>query len=437
MTAWPTQRSKKQEIRFIQHWRARRGDSSVDETLFSWRQLLRAHDALTTQTWVRPPWNRRHLSFVPEKIVSYGKTVCVWNADNYVCFGSNVASLPLLEAADSAYEAVLHPNPTMIPYDISNAKMYFNGSGLCSITLNATEMCLWATTISQPYTCANYTSDGDCLSDTVSTCANGGDRLNNCVGESCVPACGPNGTCVIGANSETHCECDVGWRTQSSSAPCSKPTCESMGGCGNGACFAFDECNCWPNWRTDINGSCTIPQCYGTYGDQECGDHGSCVAPDRCECDTPHTGSRCDDPQTVFKIPATSPSRYDWEDMLDPMQLFPKYNAWGDESYAQDLGFSASQIARGSKHSCAIDAKDATTIKCWGSNDYGQLGFHGQSQSYVKLNDKVRIPSRCKVEKSPCWWVPYLRRSPNHGFKTRRALLGVGRAPSNLGRSRP
>jgi hypothetical protein len=61
---------------------------------------------------------------------------------------------------------------------------------------------------------------------------------------------------------------------------------------GRGTCVAPDKCECQQDWQGE---QCNITQCFGIFGNdsQVCNGHGDCVNIDKCDCEIGWGGDEC------------------------------------------------------------------------------------------------------------------------------------------------
>lgn len=78
---------------------------------------------------------------------------------------------------------------------------------------------------------------------------------------------------------------------------------------GHGSCTAPDTCQCDSEWNGN---DCSITSCFVVMSNEPssvvCSGHGSCVAPDQCECNDGWTGVNCSIP-SCFGVPPDDTAR--------------------------------------------------------------------------------------------------------------------------------
>ena len=254
----------------------------------------------------------------------------------------------------------------------------------------------------------------------------------NCVSHKCtaIPAdcngikCSNHGNCQIAVNVAI-CNCDNGYQDNDDNLTC-EPDCNLVGNCGANAVSCDDStgiavCTCETNYYGN-----NLYQCVSPCETITC-NNGTCIADgvtqSHCECNTgyhDYNGECLADPIKV------SVGNYFTCSLLSDNKIV----CFGDNNLGQlgngttnsNSNFNlttvididnAVDISLGREHACAL--LDDKTVKCWGNNQYGQLGNGNfeSSDSPVEVSDLSNVVSlktgayhNCALledQKVKCW----------------------------------
>ncbi len=234
----------------------------------------------------------------------------------------------------------------------------------------------------------------------------------NCINHKCttIPAdctgitCSNHGTCQIAINVAI-CNCDLGYQDNDDNLTC-EPDCNSVNNCGVNATSCDDStgiavCNCANNYYGNSQYECVSPCENITCNNGICIADG--VTESHCQC---NTGYHDYNDLCLADPIKVSVGNYFTCSLLSDKTIV----CFGDNKLGQlgngttnnisnfnltavsDID-NATDIITGNEHACAL--LEDKTVKCWGNNQYGQLGNGNfeNSNSPVTVKDLANVIS--------------------------------------------